>query len=132
MHRKKILFIVLFINTLHQTPLHALPETCPTVEEIKNHRFHGWLPLYKSNEELATSKDVVQFKEHVTAFQSAQWNRAYLENGHCFYQGTENIVNTIIFAKDAWRPAETAHWSWVTPNIMAECYSQQVTDCGFM
>lgn len=99
--------------------------TCPTVTEIQQGQFKDWLPLYQQYEELASVQDVALFKAHVTGFKKAVWDRKYLENGHCYYVGNDPIINKIVFAQDAWRPAENAQWQ----NVRAECRSE--VDCRF-
>jgi hypothetical protein len=109
----------------------ASTEICPSVEEIKNQNFNHWLPLYIEGEELASDNDVQNFKNHLTQFVVARWDRVYLENGHCFYAGTDPIISKIVFAQDAWRPVQGGKWSWKNPDKTAECYSNTVTDCAF-
>lgn len=105
---------------------------CPTVSEIKRGEFNDWLPLYQENEELASDADVNVFKKFVTTFQSAKWSRHYLENGHCFYQGDNPMMDKIIFATDTPRPDNTSQWQWTQPSILAECYSDEVLLCPFI
>lgn len=104
---------------------------CPTVDEIRTHHFGYWLPLYIEGEELASDRDVKQFQDHVNTFKIAKWDASYLENGHCFYEGTDPILNKITFAQDAWRPLEIPPWVWIKENVLAECDSADVRDCGF-
>lgn len=125
---KKSAFI--FLLLLYHASMASVIQ-CPRIDDIKNGHFYGWLPEYKNNEELASAKDVDNFKQHVRQFTVARWGKAYLENGHCFYQGTDPIVDTIVFAQDAWRPTDDAHWTWVEPQTLAECYSTNEQDCGF-
>ena len=110
----------------------ATPIVCPTVAEIKRNDFRGWLPLYIENEELASETDTEQFKSAVTTFSAARWHADYLENGHCFYQGTHPIIDKIVFAHDAWQPSHNVHWQWTLPNQFAECHSETINNCEFM
>jgi len=129
MHRIKILITLLLCTNI------AFAEvlTCPTVTEIKNKQFRTFLPLYIMGEELASTEDVERFKKNVGKFSAARWNRQYLEAAHCFYtsngNGTDPIVNQIVFAQNAWRPSPQPQWSWIIPNKNAECFSEQVSDC---
>lgn len=116
-----------------QAPSYAVHlATCPTVNEIKEGRFGYWLPLYIEGEEEASAEDVAQFRKNVLFFAVARWDNSYLENGHCFYYGTHPIIQRITFAQDAWRPEETPQWAWVKFNLLAECYSNEVSDCNFI
>lgn len=110
----------------------ANTEICPTVDDIKNHNFNGWIPLYIEGEELASEKDMQNFKQNLTDFVVARWDTTYLESGHCFYQGTDPILSKIIFAQDAWKPVQSGKWVWKNSNKIAECYSNNVNDCGFI
>lgn len=105
---------------------------CPSVEQIKQEELIPWLPLYKENEELAFDSDVNTFKEHVTVFDVARWVDSYLENAHCFYKGTDPIVERIVLAQDAWQPTDNAPWIWLIPHKFAECRSLSVNDCMFI
>lgn len=106
--------------------------TCPSVNDIKNHNFNFWLPLYKEGEELASAHDVDQFRAHITEFVVAKWGKVYLENGHCFYKGDDPILEKIVFAQDAWRPVKNSHWTWINANALAVCDSTNVAECGFI
>lgn len=131
----KNFFLFALCIAITNTPMAATALTtfvCPSVEEIKNHQFHYWLPLYIQNEEYASAADVAKFQQNVTEFVVARWNRVYLENGHCFYEGTDPILKTIIFAQDAWQPVQNEKWIWKDPKKLAECYSSNVKDCGFI
>ena len=97
--------------------------TCPTVEDIKNNQFNGWLPLYIDNEELASDVDTELFRKSVARFEAARWDSYYLEAAHCFYSGDNDITHQIILAHDAWRPTLSVDWSWVTLNVSSECKS---------
>lgn len=125
-----ILCLIVLLNLIFSVS-YALTTTisCPTVSEIKRGEFDDWLPLYQENEELALDADVETFKKAVTAFQSAKWSRRYIENGHCFYAGDNPVMDKIIFATDALRPENTPQWQWTQPNILAECYSDDVLRC---
>jgi hypothetical protein len=126
--RTKIFFCILFFT---QSNL-AYNEVCPSVADIKNNRLTPWIPLYIDNEERAFNKDVQQFKKNVTDFIVARWDSSYLENGHCFYQGTDPIISKIILANDAWRPVQGEKWQWKIYDRIAECYSNNVQDCEFI
>ena len=106
--------------------------TCPSVAEIQNQQFHEWLPLYIEGEELASTQDVNTFKQHITSFDVARWDRVYLENGHCFYKGTDPMLDKITFAHMAWRPVVNDQWYWTSPAKSAECRSPEVKNCGFI
>ncbi len=127
---KKMFLFLVCVFTINNS--FAETEVCPTVNEIKNNQFHYWLPLYIENEELASQADVKKFKDNVSAFVVARWASIYLENGHCFYEGTDSILNKIVFAQDAWKPLKNEKWVWTTKDRMAECYSNNVQDCGFI
>jgi hypothetical protein len=107
-------------------------EYCPSVDDIKNHNFHGWLPLYIENEELAMDNDVNTFAEGLTKFDTARFDTKYLEFAHCFYQGTDPMVSKIIFAKDAWKPMPSRYWRWSTEDRQAYCISGITVECGFI
>lgn len=124
------IFLILFFCLLQ--PLSAQTEFCPSVADIQSGSLTYFLPLYKDNEELAMSYDVQTFRQHVTTFVAARWDHDYAENGHCFYQGTDPILNRIVYANDAWRPEPTQKWTWTRPTRLAECYSDNVHDCGFI
>jgi len=89
---------------------------CPSLEEVKNHKNiwpHGsWMPLYTSNEELAREKDIERFHESAYRFKRAEWNEDYLEAGHCFYDG----VDDIILARDMLPPDAIQYPVWVYQN----------------
>lgn len=104
---------------------------CPSVDEIKNGSFTYWLPLYIEGEELASKSDVNKFREHVERFSVARWHNHYLEYGHCFYQGSDPIVEKITFAHDAWRPTNASVWIWRMPTL-AECFAGNAKDCEFI
>lgn len=125
---KKILFLFCIFYSLNSF---SQIINCPTVEEIQTHHFHGWLPLYIKGEELASDCDVKRFQETIRHFNKAIWNKDYLESAHCFYEGVDPIIGTIIFAHDAWRPEAHSHWEWIKPNALAECYSLDPQNCGF-
>jgi hypothetical protein len=127
---KKILFIALSSLLIANAAMAAV--ICPTVTDIKNSHFNGWLPLYIGNDELASKEDIEKFKASVNQFVIARWDRNHIENAHCFYQGADPIVDKISFAHDAKHPEQNVHWVWVTPNILAECYAQNVQDCEFI
>lgn len=105
---------------------------CPTVDEIKREAFHSWLPLYKDGEELASARDVEKFKKNVVNFQIARWSADYLESAHCFYQGTDPIIDKIVFAQDAWQPETSPNWIWRNPKYFAECLSSNLQNCVFL
>lgn len=120
--------ILVFFILLVITPSYSF--TCPSIEEIKSGHFNGWLPLYIHNEELASFQDVNNFKNNVTNFLIAKWSTYYLEYGHCFYQGTNEAIDKIIFAKDAWRPGQN-NWLWQVANHLAECRGL-IDQCDFV
>ncbi|MFA5960711.1 MAG: hypothetical protein WC785_09355 [Tatlockia sp.] len=121
------------ISFLAFFPTPALPPAiiCPSVSEIKQHTFNQWLPLYQEGEELASTKDTLQFIEEVTAFHSARWSSAYLENGHCFYEGGL-MTQKIILAQDAWQPGNEGYWQWLKPKSLAECIHSSPKACPFL
>lgn len=121
-----LLFFVFISNKL-------LSQTfiCPSVIDIKQNELNHWLPLYKDSQELVSSIDLIKFKQHVTGFVAASWSKHYLENGHCLYQGSDQIVNQIVLAKDAFRPQPNDYWVWLQPNSTAECYGP-VNECEFL
>lgn len=125
-------YLTIFILSFPLSSLATTLITCPTTEDIKSNNLKGWLPLYIENEELASHQDVEKFKQSVIQFDVARWSNTYLENGHCFYLGSDNIVSHIIFAHDAWRPSVSQAWSWITPNALAECKSYNSNDCAFV
>lgn len=127
---KKIILLAIFF-CLSSSAV-AQTEICPSVSDILNNNYIYWLPEYKDNEELASMQDVAKFEQHVTAFVVARWERDYQENGHCFYQGTDPIIDKIVFARDAYRPVVSLKWVWARPDFLAECYSNDVTDCPFI
>lgn len=104
--------------------------TCPTVEDIKKGQLNNWLPLYVQNEELVSHADFELFKSKISRFSIAKWSKAYLENGHCFYEGNDLITGRIILARDAWRPITTGSWQWLKIDSFAECF-QSIQNCGF-
>lgn len=106
--------------------------TCPTVETIKHEELLDWLPLYKEGEELASTLDVMTFRQHITHFDVAKWSTEYLENAHCFYRGDDPMVDRIVLAQDAWRPLVMGHWAWLIPYQLAECRSFNVHHCLFI
>ena len=108
------------------------PITCPSVQDIKEQDWIEWQPLYIEGEELASYQDVETFKKHVTRFTVAKWSATYLESGHCFYQGTDPILDRIVYAHDAWQPVTNTIWSWLFPGKYAECRSEHVEDCSFI
>lgn len=127
--------IYLCIALCVQTPnVWSQQETtvCPSVEELQNQVWTDWQPLYINHEELASDADVQKFRSHVTQFTVAKWSTTYLENGHCFYQGTDPIVDHIVYAHDAWRPVSNGVWSWFVADRFAECRSSHVEDCPFI
>lgn len=128
---RKLIFIIFFASfSCMASATNIL--TCPTAAEIKNGQFNYWLPLYKEGEELASDHDVNIFKQHITSFDVARWDHVYLENGHCFYKGTDPMLDKVIFAHMAWRPVVNDEWHWVSPAKSAECYSSDVKNCGFI
>src|SRR5688572_17404702 len=102
-------FIILWTFT------NAFALTCPTVEDIKQGQFHHWIALYIDGEEGALPHDVMQFRQSITHFEAAKWDRKYLENAHCFYAGDHPIMRGIILAHDAFRPTENSVWTWIIP-----------------
>ena len=129
MFKKLFLF---FITTMLVNLTFAHTIRCPTVSEIKNHQFNHWLPLYKENEELAMPNDVAQFQKNVAHVFVAKWDPKYLESAHCFYEGTDPMVNKIVFAQDAWRPARSSpKWIWIIEDKLAECVSSDPEECYF-
>jgi len=102
---------------------------CPSIEEIKLGHFHSWLPLYVDQEELASDADVALFIKDVESLEVAQWNPAYLESAHCFYDGKQ-LAKKIVFAHDAWRPLLPGKWR--VKDKFAECFSKNKIDCGFI
>lgn len=121
------LFLCLFSNTIFADQI-----ICPSVSDIKHHSFNSWIPLYIEGEELASIQDIEHFKQQLSEFRVAKWDKDYLESAHCFYQGSDPILNKIVFAQDAWRPATNNFWSWIRPNAHAECQAMTVEDCPFI
>lgn len=124
----------IFLITILLLSFQALAKniSCPTIADIKAHSFQGWLPLYIENEELANARDVEKFQQSVVQFHFAHWKTDYLETGHCFYIGTDDIVKTIVFAHDAWRPVNNVNWSWIVTSKFAECHATEAGDCEFV
>ncbi len=104
--------------------------TCPTLDDIKHGQLNNWLPLYVQNEELVSAADFELFKSNVTGFSMARWSKAYLEDGHCFYEGNNFITAKIVLARDARRPVATGSWQWLQTDSLAQC-TQSIPDCGF-
>lgn len=110
-------------------PGYANQLTCPTVNDIQHNIFNTWLPLYIDNSELASLADIEKFKAHVKQFDLAAWDKSYLENAHCFYQGDDAVVSRITIAHDAFRPIESKSWHWVDPLRRAECTASAAYEC---
>lgn len=130
---KKIIFMLFFIFS--QLAHAEVIDQCPSVDEIKTGKFKtfGWLPLYIDTEELASDADVAIFAKHLDTFEVARWKEDYLENGHCFYHGSDPMNDKITYIHDdTWQPKLPGKWNWVTPNKFAECYSQNPADCAFI
>lgn len=127
-------YILTIFSVIIAVPINSFAQNiiCPSVNEIKNHQFHQWIPLYIDNEELASDLDVAKFQSHVKQFLIARWNKDYLESGHCFYQGNDPILSKIVFAQDAWRPEQNIEWIWLKENALAECHTCHVEDCAFI
>lgn len=132
MSKYKILISSLFLFITFAANANPDNVICPSIAEIKQGKFNTWLPLYKENEELILDNDLQKFKTHVTELDVAKWAAEYLESAHCFYRGTNPIVDRIVLGQDAWRPEEDDHWSWLVDKKFAECRSQQVADCEFL
>lgn len=126
----KILSVIAMVT--FSLSANAVTEFCPSVEDIKHHHYGHWLPLYVENSEMAMDADVEKFSENVTNFVVARWDRSYLEFAHCFYQGTDSIMDKIVFAHDAAYPAQQPAWSWSNPDRSAECVSRQPLECGYI
>jgi hypothetical protein len=112
-------------------------ERCPTISEIKeglhdSYVVNGWLPLYRSNEELALPKDIENFREHVEESWLAEWSTYNLEAGHCYYKGSDSMVYAIVLAKDEYRPANSYYWHWLEPNKIAHCFSANPDNCLYL
>lgn len=117
--------LFLFSSTFAQNYI-----SCPKPEDINQGLFHDWLPLYIDGEELASELDTQQFISGVIHFAFARWDENYLENGHCFYNGTP-ITQKIILAHDAWRPKKDSYWHWISRNKLAECHTTSAANCSF-
>lgn len=135
MYFKKIITISLFWSCLivfSQGKSESLL-TCPSVanvQELINVWPHGsWLPLYESNQELASEKDSQHFSQSVVQFVGAEWNPDYPEAGHCFYQGSD----TVILANSMLKPDLKQHPNWhsTTDSPSVYCSSTNENDCLF-
>ncbi|WP_156875070.1 hypothetical protein [Legionella micdadei] len=124
----RIMLCLFFISSAYSQPNSLV---CPSVGEIKKGLFHDWLPLYIDGEELARQIDTLQFIKGVKVFVAAKWDKAYLENGHCFYHG-DPITNKVILAHDAWRPKESPYWHWINHGTLAECHAPSPENCAFL
>lgn len=122
--------LVLLLNLIFLSTC-CLALNCPTVNEIKNGTFNSWMPLYQYGEELASEKDVKEFRKHVSGFHIARWSNRYLEYAHCFYEGDAPIVQSMVFAHDAWRPEKSNYWTWIRPSSLAECATSPDV-CGYI
>jgi hypothetical protein len=107
--------------------------TCPSVESVRQGTiFSWWLPLYVSNDELASKADAKKFSEAVTRFARTEWSGDFLEAGHCFYEGDDPIMKQIMLARDMLKPesSESSQWEFITPKKLA-CFMSNEDECPY-
>lgn len=134
-----LIFLFAFIQTL--TPAFAeSPLTCPSPESVNkstNIWPEGfWLPLYKSNSELASEADMKKFKKFAKSFVRAEWSGSFLEAAHCFYKGEgdeQTIFDKIILARDMQKPDSALFplWKHLAAEQLYYCDSNSENDCPY-
>jgi hypothetical protein len=132
----KRIFLSIFISQLtFISCLYAENYTCPSIADVRQlHNIwpHGsWLPLYIDSEELAPEADIDKFSKAANEFTQAQWNANFLEAGHCFYSGSDPIVNKITLARDMLKPkADDELWKLIAPKNFI-CLGPNAGQCYF-
>lgn len=126
-----IMFVILLVGAIPMSFAENLL-TCPSIDSVHNLRNiwpNGpWLPLYISNEELASMEDIYEFSKNATELHHAEWYGKYLEAGHCFYSGS----NKIILAFDMLEPDAARYPLWrVDQQKRYSCVSKNENDCTY-
>lgn len=107
--------------------------TCPSihsVHQLTNIWPHGpWLPLYASNDELASLTDITIFSKTATLFIGAEWSGNFLEMAHCHYAGNDKII----LARDMLKPDDSKYPQWVydVGRKLARCFSINENICPY-
>lgn len=106
--------------------------TCPSIESVRQlqgvwHSNSLWLPLYVTNDELASVADIKKFSKTTRRFKKAEWSGHFLEMAHCFYEGSDNIM----LARDMLKPILNSPWHFDAARNLAYCESSNENDCPY-
>lgn len=85
----------------------AIAETCPTVDEIKQHRYHDWHAYMLDNGEPVSAKNLLELEQNIQRFDFAVWLQFAPEGeAECYYQGAYIGKGQwgVYFAKQKLRP----------------------------
>ena len=111
----------------------SFAETCPSVDDIKNHRsLTGW-KLYDSedNTPLASSR-MTQFKKNIDQFALAEWSiQEQKKSGtvHCYYQDSNGSNLEAYLAKENFIPVDSNQY-WYQVSGFMHC-AAGVDKCEF-
>ena len=133
---KRIFLPIIMFSLILSKSLYAEEQyICPSVEDVKQLRDiwpnGSWMPLYIEGEELASEEDIAKFSKTVTGFSHAQWDTQFLEAGHCFYKGSDPVVEKITLARDMLKPKlDDPFWKMLGPKNFI-CFGPLVAECNF-
>jgi hypothetical protein len=105
---KKTLFAILITLT---SIGHA--ETCPSVDDIKNHNLKNWKAYTLENGTVPSHETMKLFTENIHQFMLAEWmDEAPEGSGHCYYERESPDDNYlgVYLAKQNMAPNKSSAW----------------------
>lgn len=108
----------------------AFAEHCPSINEVKQGRFHGWEAYDNDNGSPLDEKHMASFKKDIAQFYSIRWLYGAFEGeSHCYYYGHHGY--TYAFLSKPGLVPDTSSPNWVVEDDEPRCYAG-IGGCQFL
>lgn len=124
---KKILLLSFFISHLS----FASDITCPTVTALKQHNFHGWIPLTVTSSSEPDEDNIEAFLSNIDSFYLAEWRPESHYSANCYYHSNSELFEDLYFANHVSDIHQQGNWHWHHHHEIAYCESESPELCGF-
>lgn len=124
---EKIFLLSLLISHLS----YASTITCPTITELKQHNFHGWVPLIITSNNEPDENNVEEFLSNLDSFYLAEWRPDDSYSANCYYHSNNELYEELYLGNHAGGINQNGHWRWHHSHEIAYCESESPETCRF-